>query len=1766
MVLTRSTYSKMDKQLQFCLREQQSIVESLTALHNLINNDPDKFSLSLDEINELKGEFKNNHKEIKRLTFELKLDDTSEILKLKQDFDNIILNILQIAPKAKPIETKPEIIHAPMQHQSITLPKININPFNGKVEDFQDFWALFNAIIHENTSISDVQKLQYLRNSLRGDPLKIISSLPLTAENYLIAYDAINLRYANPRRLANYYFNEIAYFNKFEKATFENLQNFVSVHKNSMSALEQIKNLNLIDFFKFSMAYNNLDESSRAMYENSLSYNEFPSYDKLMDFITERLRAVELLENHPASSIPCTFKDTTVDYQNHPIIKRNYSENNSAKTSYNNKSNFAKPATKVKTLLVENRPNFNCIFCHSKEHSIYFCEEFKSINVSERYKFIDGSKRCFACFGNHDRATCRSQKTCRACGSPKHNTLLHEPRKDFSNDKPQTNNHVSTGAIPKTNIFRTTTNTHNSNDAIIPQSTTSKANVTGLTNLSCVIGQRTVILGTAIVQLLDAYNNKLSFRAVLDSGSEISLITDKAVRQLNLRTTRSSQQLIGILSNCSEVNKNVNVTMFSSFKKDFEINFNALVVSKIVGNLPSTEIPADIELNIDRSQLADPHFFQSSPIDILIGADLHSQLLLNEPSILIPGDPNSLNTVFGWVLYGKVPTPTSTVNSSNTLITSLEPINNTLKKFWEIEEIDQPKIISPDDQLCENIFTSTTTRDDQGRYIVALPFKNNVTSLQSNSEIVKRHYLKFEQRLNKQLDTKIKYREFMQEYINLNHMSIALNKSNYIIPHHCVFKESSSTTKIRTVFNASYPDKSGNSLNKFLLPGPKLQSDICNILTSFRLHKFVICADIKMMYRQILVRPSDRHFQHIFYRPHDDADVIEYELNTVTYGLTPSAYLAQRTLLQLVHDEGFKYPLASNAIRFHTYVDDIITGASDLKQASKLISELINLFSLAGLELRKWSSNCSQLLNNLPQEYLESNLSFSDETSTIKILGLEWIPKSDTFSYKVLPFNEAPTKRHILSYVARTFDPLGFLTPVTFWIKHFLQILWKIKCDWDSTLPDDLINSWYLFSEQLLLLKQISIPRILTSSSLTLRLVGYCDASEKGYAAVVYLHAEINNKFSSMRIIKAKSRVAPVKLITIPRLELCAALLLSKLYESILPSFNDFNLADSRLHSDSKIVLAWLQTPTHRLQTFVANRVTQILSLTAISSWSHVPTSFNPADIASRGATPSVLLHSDIWWNGPSIHRTSFSSWPNQENCSPSEIELPDLRIEKSVLINFINIDLECFARVSTFTRLIRIFAYVLRFIHRVRKIIPSSYSVNLNTFELQNSTRFCVKLTQQFYFSKEIHSIQNNNSSLSSLQSLTPFIDTSGLLRVGGRLRNSDLSFDAKHPMLLPKKCHLSNLICDHFHHLTLHAGPRTVQSLITKQFWIISLRSLLRWRIRNCIKCLRFSLKPLQPLMADLPSSRVTSARAFHSVGIDFAGPFTVKSNLLRHSSTTKGYLCLFVCMSTKAVHLECVSELSTDAFFSAFDRFISRRGLPSDVYSDNGTNFVGAASQLRKLYEQFSGSQSLICDYMSTRQINWHFNPPSAPNFGGLWEAAVKSAKYHLHRLLGDRSFTYEEYSTLFSKIEAILNSRPLFESSSDPSEDLITLTPGHFLIGASLLQPPEHVISPHLSAKNRWLLLQHIRQTFWNQWSRHYLHTVIQRRKWTRTPANLQVGQLVLMYGLGTHPLHWPFGLVTAVHAGPDNIVRVVSVRTNHGEYKRPVNKLVAVPAF
>ena len=449
-----------------------------------------------------------------------------------------------------------------------------------------------------------------------------------------------------------------------------------------------------------------------------------------------------------------------------------------------------------------------------------------------------------------------------------------------------------------------------------------------------------------------------------------------------------------------------------------------------------------------------------------------------------------------------------------------------------------------------------------------------------------------------------------------------------------------------------------------------------------------------------------------------------------------------------------------------------------------------------------------------------------------------------------------------------------------------------------------------------------------------------------------------------------------------------------------------------------------------------------------------------------------------------------------------------------------------------------------------------------LTVDELENAQIKLISYIQRQCFPEEIacrtkpHPTPVKKSS--RLSKLSPFMGKEGLLRVGGRIDRASISFDSRHPVIIPSKHHVVELIIRHFHERNGHVGARSVLAAVQQEFWIIGGRSRIRWVLGRCIQCRKKYSSPCEQVMASLPTARVTAFESpFISTGVDYFGPLLVK----RGRSQAKRDGCVFTCMALRAVHIEVANSLDAESFLCAFSRFTARRGVPKDVYSDNGTNFVGASGTLKQEFEkiQSSEAQKRIYDRLRISKIRWHFNPPLASHTGGVWERMIRSIRRILATLMSEQVVDDEALHTFLVEIERILNDRPLVRNEGDV-DDLDPLTPNKLLLLRSNSCLPPGVFVGAERYSSRWKQAQLLANSFWKRWIGEYLPTLQERQKWLKPRRNLKINDLVLMADKKSPRGQWPMAIVEEVFPDEKGNVREATVRTRHTTFKRNVQQL------
>ena len=836
-----------------------------------------------------------------------------------------------------------------------------------------------------------------------------------------------------------------------------------------------------------------------------------------------------------------------------------------------------------------------------------------------------------------------------------------------------------------------------------------------------------------------------------------------------------------------------------------------------------------------------------------------------------------------------------------------------------------------------------------------------------------------------------RYRAAIQDHIDRGIIEVVHDpnpgdknkKDRYYLAHREIFLPLRITTKSRIVFDASSKTGSGRSLNDCLYSGPPLQLNIIDVELKFRTHKIAIQGDVSKMFHGIQLHQDDRDFvRFLWQEPENDAPPIIYRFNCVVFGATDSPFQAISCLHRLANEQLNQPNLsqaqkeACNIIQNSTYVDDVTGGANDPNTAHQIIQALTQLLLKGNFKIHKWASNCPELLDRLDENSLAPHSTqpngqrISEDTAC---LGVQWHPPTDTFHFSnhaTITSDQKPTKKSIASVIARLYDPLGLISPFVLQARKFLRTACKNKLSWKKPLPEAMKHEWEQWLPQISALKKVNFPRHIQIDSNSEFHI-FADASETGYGAVAYVRnfSAQTNTYQS-HLLFARSRIAPIKERTIPQMELQAALLATDLAIQIQKLFKPPS-KKIYCYGDSAIVQWWLRRKPDALIPFVANRVEKIQQRGF--SFHYVSTKQNPADLASRGCAPATL-NDPLWKNGPAFLSEPRAKWP-ATTLDFTKMQFTE-GLKKTHVFNFLTLTrplsfphnkkqnshsttrFEFHEYYSNYATMLQKTANLFHAVAQWQKKLKAKRQENFpqknRTFELddedwEKAHDYWIRRAQSDAYPEEIAALQagKNIPKHSAIRGLTPFLEN-GLLRVGGRLQQSELTTDAKHPIILPRKHKFTRLLVWYYHKEHLHAPIDSLHFNLRQLYWIVASRQLIRSIQHKCATCQRHQAPRASQQMAPLPPERLAINPPFSHVGVDYSGSCEIR---IEYDSpiTTKAYIVLFTCLATRAVHLELALSQEAEEFLLAFQRFTSTRGMPQKVFSDNAKYFKRADLEL-------------------------------------------------------------------------------------------------------------------------------------------------------------------------------------------------------------------------
>ena len=1145
-----------------------------------------------------------------------------------------------------------------------------------------------------------------------------------------------------------------------------------------------------------------------------------------------------------------------------------------------------------------------------------------------------------------------------------------------------------------------------------------------------------------------------------------------------------------------------------------------------------------------------------------------------------------------------------------------EPWNMT-HVFQRTERDNEPSL-SIEDRRFLNIMESGARKNEAGNWELPLPLKSNDVNFPNNKEFVLNRFKSLTRSFEKKPQMEADYFRFMANLIQCGHAEPAepnpplgnvtrasTRRNTWYLPHFGVYNPRK-PKKIRVVFDASAVFQ-GKSLNRELLSGPDSLNNLLGILLRFRSKKIGVICDIEQMFHAFYVYPPHRDLMRfVWYRDNDkENEVIDYKMSVHVFGNTSSPAVATFGLRKTADEGKDQFGDAANKfVHEDFYVDDGITSCDTADETLSLIANTRNMLRTANLRLHRIASNSPAVMKSLPQQDKVENLRNLDPSRDPlpqqRSLGVVWNLEKDAFTFQVALPEKPFTRRGVLAVVNSIFDPFGFVIPTTLQGRLLLRKLIQIgnkkegnkTLGWDDPLPDAFLKKWLKWKNSLEELDKLSIPRCYhwSGSGVISRLEihAFSDASEQAIATVIYMKSISTEQDICISLLYAQAKLAPKQATTIPRLELCAAVLSVNAVQWITRELK-LNITATLFYTDSKVVLGYIRSESKRFYVYVANRVNIIRSSSKPNQWRFVQSSDNPADIATRGKTPSDLKGT-FWFRGPDFIKFDL---PPQDL---TEVDIkegdPEIREEITTYATKIEsktkgLGSQRFQRFSKWSTLRTALATLIKKAERIKSQDITQDNTphtkpreHLSLSDLKKAETLMIKTVQREAYAQEIHSLetlktQDQTPSVrmrrSSLYRLQPFLDDRRMLRVGGRLRRAKMEYEEKHPVILPKSSHLTTLIIRHYHEQVHHQGKQITHGRLRNAgIWIVGASRRISSCINQCVKCKKLRGRPLTQIMADLPKDRLDTPPApFTNVGFDVFGPWTIQTRKLRGGAlNSKRWGLVFTCLNCRAIHIEIIESMDTNSFLCALRRFFAIRGPATLLRCDRGTNFIGGQSELDEAMKSLD--QRIINNYVTNQNCEWQFNPPRASHFGGVWERQIGTIRRVLDGMflsLGSHQLTHELLVTLMAEVTGIVNSRPIATISVDPEQPQ-PLTPNALLTMKTrpLISPPGVFSQEDLYSRRYWRRAQYLADQFWSRWKHEYLQSLQVRPKWNKVNSNLQVGDIVIINDDSPRN-QWPLGKIVKAMKSKDGLVRKVELVTTIGGvkkcYERPIKDLVFI---
>lgn len=1594
--------------------------------------------------------------------------------------------------------------------KSLKLPPISIETFDGELKNWLPFWGQFEHI-HNDEAISTFHKFRILHQSMKpGSRAKqVVDSFPVSKDmkNYDAAVGALKERYGREDLLIEVYIRELLEMiinnSKTAQLSLVEMYDKLECHLRFLEILGVTSGKSAAILCP--LLESCTSEDFLRVWQRSYSSGEIKDAEERLAKFREFIKSEVQNEQR-----------ITLAMSKFGISDKSESKSSTQRRDTRQKSNASTPtAMGLFTGNGGDTKRASCIFCE-QSHSSTDCYKARDMSLDDKLKKVRDLKCCYLCLKkSHSSKQCKIRTSCQICDR-KHALILCPNYCRSKTQSVQDNARTVSGDKGDTAV-----------------------------NVATSKCDDTVLLPTLQVRLTSEQGKSCLARAIIDTAAQRSYILNSTAEQLNLRVIGEESlyhSLFGGKRTRRNTHKKFQVSL-SSVAGDYKCKIEFLGQDVICGELPTVPkgpwIDEMKEAGIKFSDLS----MEKGPIDILLGADVAGLFYNGNVKRLSSGTLVCFETSFGWTVSGKLPSRTvykPEEQSTATYLTTTMFCNTlNVSDLWRLDliGIDDPTEHKHKNAVEADVkrhFLETVKVNEEGRYEVNLPWKENHIPLPTNFDLAAKRLVSTVKKLESDGHL-AEYQNVFDEWKAESVIEeIPQSNEGHFIPHRHVVKLSS-TTKIRPVFDASAHQRNAPSLNNMLEKGCNVIEQIPPLLHRFRLHKIGVVADIRRAFLQISINPNDRKFLKFLWYD-SDKELVVYQHNRVMFGLTSSPFLLG-AVIDYHLDKTKERALECNeelsvqvidTLKLCFYVDNVVHSVASESQLQAFITNATEIMANGKFDLRGW-------------EHTDRK---SNPLVLTAVLGMHWNRSTDTLEINTENFDLHPdkvTKRIIMSTAHKIFDPIGIVGPVTICPKLLMKELWKLKAEWDEDVPEHIKLKFVKWLEELKYLKNVKVPRCLFVGEFThVSIHTFTDASELSYATVIFVRVESNHEVK-VQLVQSKTRVSPEKRVTIPRLELLAANVGARLFNAVKTHFN-VKEEDTYFWSDSTTVIAWIRRQEN-WGVFVSNRVNEIRSLTDPNRWHHIPGVMNPADLPSRGCLGKTLVET-AWWEGPEWLYLPANTWPtsNTQEFNEDEISSEKKKHVAILVTNTAVVNDDWYYRYfSNYQKCVRMVSWVRRFIDNCRATIGDIAEKKIGALTIDEISAAEVQILKLI----QTEAFEGVNDM--KIAQLRPFTDASGLIRLRTKICNKPDSYDFRFPILLPKNHPLVMRIIHRIHVTECHVGIQGLLAILRERYWVIGGRRVIKSVVTKCVICRKHESKKIEAPSPSLPVDRVRAASAFEVVGVDLAGPLFLRDN-------KKAWICLFTCGVVRAIHLELLPSLSTEDFILGLRRFIARRGRPARIYCDQGTNFRGAHNLFKKI------DFSKVLEYSEVYKITWKFNPPAAPWWGGWWERLVGLTKRLLRKVLGKSTLNYVEMETVLCDCESVLNSRPLtFISEGVP--DAYPITPSLFIQDIKEAGLPELDVIESKSLDKKWLHRQKLKQNFRKRFRSEYLGMLSSRaNKCKDTSNHLKIGDVVLIGNDNTKRLDWPLAKIEDLIPGRDGRVRVVRLKSANGELIRPIQRV------